>query len=101
MHRRAGAMPEPGDREAIVTLALAVTGELFHGKYGLGASPDDVVRMIDEALLGSIEQRLAREGALELARTLAEHGIPMGGGVIKPAVIFASGGRRERGFCRT
>ena len=78
MYRRAGATPEAGDHEAIVTFTLAETGEFFHGKYGLGASPDDVVRMIDEILLEFYRTKARpREGALELVRALAERGIPL------------------------
>lgn len=75
---RIGAEPTKEDVDTIVTLTIPEVGAFFHDRFGLGASADDVVRMIDEAMLAYYrEKATARPGALEFVRGLADRGIPM------------------------
>lgn len=50
---------------------------IFHDRYGLGKSPDDVLRMMDEALLGFYQERAqALPGVRALLERARELGIP-------------------------
>lgn len=50
---------------------------LFHNKYGLGESPVDVLRMMDDALMGYYQTKAdALPGVVELLKQAQELGIP-------------------------
>ena len=75
---RAGAAPTKEDVDTLVTLTIPEVGEFFHGRFGVGDSPEDVVSMIDDAMLEYYRtEAVARPGALEFVKMLAERGVPM------------------------
>ena len=49
--RRAGGELSPADKELLTTLTTPEAGRFFHEKFGLGASPQDVVRMVGEYMM--------------------------------------------------
>lgn len=76
--RRAGAEVSPKDTETLCTLNIPETGAYFHEHFGLGASAEAVVAMIDEFILGYYRERAcARPGALAFVEQLAERGVAM------------------------
>lgn len=74
--RRAGGELSPADKELLTTLTTPEAGRFFHEKFGLGASPQDVVRMVGEYMMEFYSTRAkARPGALALVRALFERGV--------------------------
>ena len=58
------------------TLTTPEAGRFFHEKFGLGASPQDVVRMVGEYMMEFYSTRAkARPGALAFVRALFERGV--------------------------
>lgn len=74
--RRAGGELSPADKELLATLTTPEAGRFFHEKFGLGASPQDVVRMVGEYMMEFYSTRAkARPGALAFVRALFERGV--------------------------
>lgn len=74
--RRAGGELSPADKELLTTLTTPEAGRFFHEKFGLGASPQDVVRMVGEYMMEFYSTRAkARPGALVFVRALFERGV--------------------------
>ena len=74
--RRAGGELSPADKELLTTLTTPEAGRFFHEKFGLGASPQDVVRMVGECMMEFYSTRAkARPGALAFVRALFERGV--------------------------
>ena len=74
--RRAGGELSPADKELLTTLTTPEAGRFFHEKFGLGASPQDVVRMVGEYMMEFYSTRAkARPGALAFVRALFERGV--------------------------
>ena len=75
--RRARVELSAAENAKISTLTIPEVGVFFHERYGLAASPEAVVAMIDELMLDYYTTRAtARPGALEFVRGLHERGIP-------------------------
>ena len=73
---RAGGELSPIDKDRLTTMTTPEAGEFFHTKFGLGASPQEVVRMVGEYMMEFYSTRAtARPGALEFVRSLFERGI--------------------------
>lgn len=73
--RRADATITPEDSQTIARLTIPEAGAYFHNKFGLGASGEEVVVMIDEAMMSFYGSRsCARPGALDLVRDLVDLG---------------------------
>ncbi len=73
---RAGGELSPADKDLLTTMTTPEAGEFFHAKFGLGASPQEVVRMVGEYMMEFYSTRAtARPGALEFASALFERGI--------------------------
>ncbi len=78
LFRMAGAEQTKEYSDMLVTFTLPETGRFFHEQLGLGSSPDDVLRLLDDILLDFYATKAApREGALAFVRELAERGVPM------------------------
>ncbi|MBQ3106149.1 MAG: HAD family phosphatase [Eggerthellaceae bacterium] len=75
--RIAGVVLTQEERDAIVTFTIGESGAYFHEKHGLGESPEDVVRMMDEFMLAYYRAARPREGALEFVRAMRERGVRM------------------------
>ena len=74
--RRAGGELSPADKELLTTLTTPEAGRFFHEKFGLGASPQDVARMVGEYMMEFYSTRAkARPGALAFVRALFERGV--------------------------
>ena len=73
---RAGGELSPTDKDRLTTMTTPEAGEFFHTKFGLGASPQEVVRMVGEYMMEFYSTRAtARPGALEFVRSLFERGV--------------------------
>ena len=73
---RAGGELSPADKDRLTTMTTPEAGEFFHTKFGLGASPQEVVRMVGEYMMEFYSTRAtARPGALPFVRALFERGI--------------------------
>lgn len=76
--RRAGVTLTANDTDALTAMTIPECGAFFHERFGLGASGDEVVAMMDELMLEFYRERaLARPGALEFVQALAERGVRM------------------------
>ena len=76
--RRAGVELTSEDRQTLCTLNIPESAQYFHGRFGLGASGDEVVGMMDEIMLDFYGNRaVARPGALAFIDGLARHGVVM------------------------
>lgn len=76
--RRAGAELTSEDRQTLCTLNIPESAQYFHDRFGLGASGDEVVGMMDEIMLDFYGNRaVARPGALAFIEGLARHGVVM------------------------
>lgn len=96
--RLAGATLSQADVDTLTTLTIPEVGSFFHGRFGLGKSPDDVVRMIDEFMLDFYRTRAeARPGALAFVKGLAAHGVRMSVASSSP-VPFLKAGLARCGF---
>lgn len=66
------------DRQTLCTLNIPESAQYFHDRFGLGASGDEVVGMMDEIMLDFYGHRaVARPGALAFIDGLARHGVVM------------------------
>ena len=73
---RAGGELSPADIDLLTTMTTPEAGEFFHAKFGLGASSQEVVRMVGEYMMEFYSTRAtARPGALGFVRALFERGI--------------------------
>ncbi|WP_235904903.1 HAD family hydrolase [Eggerthella guodeyinii] len=76
--RRAGVTLSAADTDALTAMTIPECGAFFHERFGLGASSDEVVAMMDELMLAFYRERvLARPGALAFVQGLAERGVRM------------------------
>lgn len=76
--RRAGVELTSEDRQTLCTLNIPESAQYFHDRFGLGASGDEVVGMMDEIMLDFYGNRaVARPGALAFIDGLARHGVVM------------------------
>ena len=76
--RRAGVELTSEDRQTLCTLNIPESAQYFHDRFGLGASGDEVVGMMDEIMLDYYGNRaVARPGALAFIDGLARHGVVM------------------------
>lgn len=76
--RRAGVELTSEDRRTLCTLNIPESAQYFHDRFGLGASGDEVVGMMDEIMLDFYGNRaVARPGALAFIEGLARHGVVM------------------------
>ena len=76
--RRAGVTLTANDTDALTAMTIPECGAFFHERFGLGASGDEVVAMMDELMLEFYRERVAaRPGALEFVQALAERGVHM------------------------
>lgn len=75
---RAGVELTSEDRRTLCTLNIPESAQYFHDRFGLGASGDEVVDMMDEIMLDFYGNRaVARPGALAFIDGLARHGVVM------------------------
>ncbi len=78
LFERAGVAPTQEDINTLTTLTIPEVGAFYHERFGLGASAEDVVGMIDAAMLSCYRTKArARPGALAFVRGLADRGVPM------------------------
>lgn len=78
LFERAGVVPTQEDVNTLVSLTIPEVGAFYHDRFGLGTSAEDVVGMIDAAMLEYYGTKAApRPGALAFVRGLAERGVPM------------------------
>ena len=76
--RRVGVELTSEDRQTLCTLNIPESAQYFHDRFGLGASGDEVVGMMDEIMLDFYGHRaVARPGALASIDGLARHGVVM------------------------
>lgn len=76
--RRAGVTLSAAETDALTSMTIPECGSFFHERFGLGASSDEVVTMMDELMLEFYRERaLARPGALAFVQGLAERGVRM------------------------
>lgn len=76
--RRVGVELTSEDRQTLCTLNIPESAQYFHDRFGLGASGDEVVGMMDEIMLDFYGHRaVARPGALTFIDGLARHGVVM------------------------
>lgn len=76
--RRVGVELTSEDRQTLCTLNIPESAQYFHDRFGLGASGDEVVGMMDEIMLDYYGHRaVARPGALAFIDGLARHGVVM------------------------
>lgn len=76
--RRVGVELTSEDRQTLCTLNIPESAQYFHDRFGLGASGDEVVGMMDEIMLDFYGHRaVARPGALAFIDGLARHGVVM------------------------
>lgn len=75
---RAGVELTAEDRQTLCTLNIPESAQYFHQRYGLGASSEQVVGMMDEIMLEWYSKHaVARPGALEFIDGLAQRGVVM------------------------
>lgn len=75
---RAGVELTAEDRQTLCTLNIPESAQYFHERFGLGASSEQVVGMMDEIMLDYYGNRaVARPGALEFIDGLARHDVAM------------------------
>ena len=75
---RAGVELTAEDRQTLCTLNIPESAQYFHQRYGLGASSEQVVGMMDEIMLEWYSKHaVARPGALEFIGGLAQRGVVM------------------------
>ena len=75
---RAGVELTAEDRQTLCTLNIPESAQYFHERYGLGASSEQVVGMMDEIMLEWYSKHaVARPGALEFIDGLAQRGVVM------------------------
>lgn len=73
--RRAGVTLSAADTDALTAMTIPECGAFFHERFGLGASGDEVIAMMDELMLAFYRERvLARPGALAFVQGLVERG---------------------------
>ena len=76
--RRAGGTITKADVEALAPMSIPECGAYMHEKYGLGASGEEVVGMIDDYMIEFYGERsVARPGALAFVEGLAAAGVRM------------------------
>lgn len=76
---RAGREFTREDADALTVRTIPECGEYVHERFGLGETPADVERMINDFMFGYYSARVeARPGAAEFVRALAERGVRMG-----------------------
>ncbi len=76
--RRAGGTITKADVEALAPMSIPECGAYVHEKYGLGASAEEVVGIIDDYMIEFYGQRsVARPGALAFVEGLAAAGVHM------------------------
>ena len=72
---RAGVALTAADSAELATLTIPEAGAFFHGRFGLGTSPEQVVGLIDELMLAYYRERSCeRPGALAFVRELHARG---------------------------
>lgn len=92
--RRVGADLSKEDRDALTAMTIPECGQFLHGKFGLGASADDVVGMIDEFMMDFYENRaVVRPGVMPFVQGLAERGVPMAVASSTPGPLLRAGMR--------
>ena len=75
---RAGVELTAEDRQTLCTLNIPESAQYFHQRYGLGASSEQVVGMMDEIMLEWYSKHaVARPGALEFIDGRAQRGVVM------------------------
>lgn len=90
--RRAGATLTKADKDLLTTLTTPEAGAFFHERFGLGASIDDVVAMIDEYLLEFYHERSqARPGALAFVQGLVARGVQVSVASSSPQPFLRAG----------
>lgn len=90
--RRAGAQLTKADTDELTTLTIPEAGAFFFERFGLGASADEVVGMIDELMLAYYRQRACeRPGALAFVQALAERGVAMSVASSSPQAYLQAG----------
>lgn len=96
--RRAGGELTSADRDLLTTLTTPEAGRFFHEKFGLGASADEVVDMVNNYMLDFYSTRAkARPGALDFVRCLSKHGVRLSVASSSP-VSFLRAGLGHTGF---
>lgn len=96
--RRAGGELSRADRDLLTTLTTPEAGRFFHEKFGLGASADEVVCMVNDYMLDFYSTRaVARPGALSFVRGLAERGARLSVASSSP-IAFLRAGLGHTGF---
>lgn len=76
---RAGREFTREDADALTVRTIPECGEYVHEKFGLGETPADVERMINDFMFDYYSGRVeARPGAAEFVRALAARGVRMG-----------------------
>lgn len=90
--RRAGVTLSAADTDALTAMTIPECAALFHGRFGLGSSSDDVVAIMDELMLAFYRERvLARPGALAFVRELAGRGVRMSVASSSPQTYLQAG----------
>lgn len=90
--RRAQVELTREDTDLLTTLTIPECGVFFHERCGLGETPQDVVRMIDEFMADYYAHRVcARPGALAFVQALHEQGVPMAVASSTPAELLHLG----------
>jgi HAD superfamily hydrolase (TIGR01509 family) len=75
--RMAGVSLNDEQLEELRAAPIDGCAAIFHNRYGLGESPEDVMRMMDEALIGYYETKAdALPGVVALLEKARELGIP-------------------------
>lgn len=75
---RAGVALTAADTDELTTLTIPEVGAFFHDRFGLGASAEQVVAMIDELMLAYYRERASeRPGALAFVRDLHARGVAL------------------------
>lgn len=90
--RRAGVTLKPEETDALTAMTIPECGAFFHERFGLGASGDDVVTMMDELMLEFYRERvLARPGALAFVQELARRGVHLSVASSSPQAYLQAG----------
>lgn len=90
--QRAGVVLSKADTDRTTTLTLPECGAFFHERFGLGASAEEVVAMIDNFLLKFYRERAeARPGALAFIQELAARGVHVSVASSTPQLFLQAG----------
>lgn len=80
------------DTDALTTMTIPECGRYMHGKFGLGDSPEEVERIINEFMMDYYANHAtARPGALDLVKGLHAAGVPMAVASSTPKPLLDAG----------